>query len=319
MPINVTEVLQEFIRNLLSDRNFAAQYAEDPHGMLAAQGVTDHDLSAVDMPAAVQAACADPSVPQEARSAVQSGYGGGGPGAAAGHSQNVEQVIQHLNYVTYQTYEGDEYITNLIDNSVDVDVEGTVFGDVDVNAATGQGSQVIDGDNLGQANTGAGAVQAGGDASGVNTGVNTGVNAGGDVENAVVGDENQTAQVQGSAEGTVFNFGDGDVTNLDDTTIEDSTVGFGEGDVSNVSDNTLEEGSAIASGGGDARGSNVEVEDNDTTIVTETTVSDDDITVSDDDTSVEDSHDTVTAVQDNDTTVEDNDTAVSGGDTVAAQ
>ncbi|MGH3762432.1 hypothetical protein [Actinophytocola sp.] len=295
MPINVTEVIQEFIRNLLTDRNFAVQYAGDQHGMLAAQGVTDHDLSAVDMQAAVGAACADPSVPQEVRSAVQSGYsGGGGPGSAAGHTQSVEQVIQHLNYVTYQTYEGDDYITNLIDNSVDnsVDIEGNVFGDVDVNNASGDGSQIIDGDNLGQANTGDGAVLAGDDASGVNTGVNTGINAGGDVENAVVGDDNQTAQVQGSADGTVFNFGGGDV--------------------SNVSGNTLEEGSAIASGGGDASGTNIDVEDNDTNVITEVT----------------DSHDTVTAIQDNDNTVnedndivvvEDNDTAVSGDDTLAAQ
>ncbi len=32
MPINVTEVIQEFIRNLLTDRNFAVQYAQDPAG-----------------------------------------------------------------------------------------------------------------------------------------------------------------------------------------------------------------------------------------------------------------------------------------------
>ncbi len=172
--------------------------------MLAAQGVTDHDLSAVDMEGAVQAACADPSVTQDARSAVQGGYSsGGGPGSSAGHSQGIEQVVQHLNYVTYQTYEGDDYVTNLIDNSVDnsVDIEGNVFGDVDINNASGDGSQIIDGDNLGQANTGDGAVQAEGDASGVNTGVNTGVNAGGDAEDNVVGDDNETANVDGSADG----------------------------------------------------------------------------------------------------------------------
>ena len=286
MPINVTEVLQEFIRNLLTDRNFAVQYAQDPNGMLAAQGVTDHDLSAVDMPATVRAACADPSVSQETRGAVQGGYsGGGGPGGHSGGG--IEQVVQHLNYVTYATYEGDDYITNLIDNSVDI--TGTVLGDVDVNNASGDGAQIIDGDNLGQANTGDGAVLAGGDAEGVNTGTNTGVISGGDAEGNVVGDDNQVAQVEGSAEDTVFNFGDGDV--------------------SNVNDNTLAEGSAISTGG-DATATNVDVEDNDTNI------------------EVTDSHDTVTAIQDNDTTinedndiaiVEDNDTAVSGDDTVAAQ
>lgn len=259
MPINVTELLQEFIRNLLTNRSFAAQYADDPNGMLAAQGVTDHDLSAVDMQAAVRAACADPSVSPETRSAVQSGYNGGGGG---GHSPGIEQVVQHLNYITYQTYEGDDYITNIFDNSVDI--EGTVIGDVDVNNVSGDNNQIIDGD----------------------------------VENSVVGNDNQTAQVEGSADGSTFNFGDGDV--------------------SNVTGNTLEDGSVISTGEGDVDASNVEVEDNDTTVTTE--ISDDDITV--------DSHDTVTAIQDNDTTVnedndiavvEDNDTAISGDDTIAAQ
>ncbi|MPZ86291.1 MAG: hypothetical protein GEV28_40345 [Actinophytocola sp.] len=319
MPINVSEVLQEFVRNLMTDRDFAVQYAEDPNGMLAAQGVTDHDLSGVDVPGTVRDVCADPSVPQETRSALQ-GYSSGsgaGPASSAGHTQTVEQVVQHLNYVTYQTYEGDDYVTNLIDQSVDnsVDIDGPVFGDVDVNNASGDGSQIIDGDNFGQANTGDGAVQAGDDASGVNTGVNTGINAGGDVENAVVGDGNQTAQVDGDAEGSTFNFGDGDVTNLNDVDIEDSAVGFGEGDVTNVSDNTLDDGSAIAVGG-NASGSNTEIEDNDTTVTT--TVEDNDTTINDNDVSIQDNDTTVTAVQDNDTTVVDNDTIVSGDDTTLA-
>ncbi|HEY7595597.1 MAG TPA: hypothetical protein VH969_20765 [Actinophytocola sp.] len=288
MPINVTEVLQEFIRNLLTDRTFAAQYAQDPHGMLAAQGVTDHDLSAVDMQSAVQRACADPSVSQETRSAVQGGYsGGGGP---SGHSGGgIDQVVQHLNYVTYQTYEGDEYITNLVDNSVDI--TGNVFGDVDINNATGDGSQIIDGDNFGQANTGDGAVLAGDDASGVNTGVNTGINAGGDVEDSVVGDDNQTANVDGSADGSVLHFGDGDVNNTSNNDIEDSTVGTGSGDVTDV-----------------------DVEDNDTTV----TDSHDTVTaVQDNDTTVIEDNDTV---EDNDiSVVEDNDTVESGDDAVAAQ
>lgn len=288
MAINVTDVIQEFIRNLLTDRSFAAQYAQDPNGMLAAQGVTDHDLSAVDMNAAVRGACADPSVSPETRSAVQGGYSGGG--APASHSGGgIDNVVQHLNYVTYQTYEGDDYITNLIDNSVNV--TGTVFGDVDINNATGDGSQIIDGDNLGQANTGEGAVLAGGDASGVNTGVNTGVNAGGDVEDTVVGDGNQTANVDGSADGSVFNFGDGDVNN--------------------TSNNTVGDGSAIATGG-DA--TVIDVEDNDTTV----TDSHDTVTaIQDNDTTVVQDNDTI---EDNDITViEDNDTVESGDDTVAAQ
>jgi hypothetical protein len=287
MPINVTEVLQEFIRNLLTDRSFAAQYAEDPHGMLAAQGVTDHDLSRVDMPSAIRAACADPSVSQETRSSVQNSYSGGGPSGGGGHG--FDSVVQHLNYVTYQTYEGDEYITNMIDDSVDI--TGNVFGDV--NVADGDGAQVIDGDNLGQANTGDGAVLAGGDATGVNTGVNTGINAGGDVDDSVVGDHNQTANIDGDADGSVLNFGDGDVNN--------------------TSNNTLDDGSAIATGGGDA--TTVDIQDNDTTDSHDTvTAIQDNDTVIDNDTVVDDhstdSHD-IAVVEDNDT--------VDGDDTVAAQ
>jgi hypothetical protein len=312
MAINVGEELQSFIRNLMSDRSFAGHYAEDPHGMLAAQGVTDHDLSNVDVPGAVREVCADPSVPQETRSALQSYSGGGGPHAGAAHG--VEQVVQHLNYVTYQTYEGDDYITNLIDQSVDnsVNVGGSVFGDLDVNTVSGDGGQIIDGDNFGQANTGDGAVLAGDDAEGVNTGVNTGINAGGDVENAVVGDGNQTAQVGGDANGSAFGFGDGDVNNLPNADIDDSAVSFGDGDATNVSGNTLDDGSAIAVGG-NASGTNIE--DNDTTVTT--TVEDNDVTVNDNDVDIDNS----TTIEDNDTTVtavQDNDTIESGDDTTFA-
>lgn len=309
MSVNVGEEIKSFIHNLLTDRGFAAQYAEDPRGMLAAQGVTDHDLSDVDVPGAVQEVCADPSIAPETRSALQS-YTGGGSGPAhhtAGATQSVEQVVQHLNYVTYQTYEGDDYITNIIDqsvdNSVNVDVDGNVFGDVDVNAVTGEQGQIIDGPNFGQANTGDGAVQAGDDAEGVNTGVNTGINAGGNVENAVVGDNNETAQVSGSADGSAFGFGEGDVVNLPNADIEDSAVTFGGGAATNVSDNTVDDGSAIAVGGS-ASGTNIE--DNDTTVTT--TVEDNDTTVIDNDTTVSDNDTTVTAVQDNDTITSGDDT-----------
>lgn len=306
MTVNVTDSLKDFIRNIMSDRQFAGNYAEDPQGMLAAQGVTDYDLSAADMQAAVREVCADPSVPAEARTAVQNS----GPPPSSGASQSVDSVVQQLNTITYATYEGDDYITNLIDQSVDnsVDISGPVFGDV--NAVTGEQGQIIDGPNFGQANTGDGAVQAGRDAEGVNTGVNTGINAGGDVENAVVGDDNQTAQVSGDADGTVFNFGGGDVNNLGNADIDDSSLSFGEGDATTISDVTVDDGSAIAVGGS-ASGSNVE--DNDTTVVT--TVEDNDTTINDNDVSVQDND---TSVQDNDV-VQDNDTAVAGDDQLAVQ
>jgi hypothetical protein len=319
MTVNVTDSVKDFIRNIMSDRQFAGNYAEDPHGMLAAQGVTDHDLSSVDVPSLAREVAAEPSVPAEARTAVQNS---GPPPSSGGAAQSVDSVVQHLNHITYATYEGDDYITNLIDQSVDnsVDVSGPVFGDV--NAVTGEQGQIIDGPNFGQANTGDGAVQAGDDASGVNTGVNTGINAGGDVENAVVGDGNQSAQVSGDADGSVFNFGGGDVNNLGNADIDDSSLSFGEGDATTISDVTVDDGSAIAVGGGSASGKNVE--DNDTTVVTtvednDTTVNDNDTTINDNDITTSDNDTEVTTVSDDDTNVSDDDTAINDNDTTVTE
>ncbi len=66
--------------------------------------------------------------------------------------------MQHLNHVTYVAYEGDETITNIIDEStnidqsqnVNVDAEGDIFGDITVDShdsnvnATGDGSAAAD-------------------------------------------------------------------------------------------------------------------------------------------------------------------------------
>jgi hypothetical protein len=207
----------------------------------------------------------------------------------------VEQVMQHLNYVTYVSYPHNEYITQEITNidnstNVDVDVEGDNYGDIDleldvenanatgdgavagagsgdVNAATGDGSQVIDGDNYGTANTGDGAVVGNAISdSAVNTGTNSGVMAGGSVEDTVVGDGNQVANIGSGGEGSNVNFGSGDITDFGDAEIEGSSVAIG-GDATNVSDNTVEEGSALAVGG-DASGS---FSDDNSTMIDETT------------------------------------------------
>ncbi|HEX5597732.1 MAG TPA: hypothetical protein VFX61_17210 [Micromonosporaceae bacterium] len=309
MAVDVYTMLVQFVQNILTDRDAAVQYVQDPHGTLAAQGITDNDLSGCNVQQVVGEAIGSPDVPHETRTALQP-YSGGGPTPPhhpvqpppQSHHAPVENVVQHLNYVTYVTYEGDDYITQQlinidnsqhIDNSVnvDIDVDGNLHGgididttnvnalgdgsvanagDGDVNAATGAGAQIIDGDNHGQANTGDGAVQVGGNNQGaVNTGTNSGIIAGDDVEQAVVGDNNQTVQIDGSTDGTAINFGAGNVTNVNDTHVENGSVAVG-GDATNVSGNTLGDGSAIAAGG-DASGHN-----QDTT--TTTTITDIDTT-----------------------------------------
>lgn len=294
MAVDVYAQLKELIEGIFGSRDTALQFAGDPDGTLAAQGITDGDLSQVDMRQLVSECAAGADLPEGTRQALQS-YSSGGSAPSyqvaspppAGAPQGTHEVVQHLNYVTYATYEGDEQITQQlinyenydystnIDNSVEVEVDGDVHGDLEVettnvnatgdgavaagddveNAATGDGSQIIDGDNYGNANTGDGAVQAYGDIEApVNTGTFTGVqNDDGTVENAIVGDGNQAAQVSGNADNSTFNFGDGDVTNIGQSTVEESAIATGGGDANNVADNTLYEGAAAAAGG-DATG-----------------------------------------------------------------
>lgn len=292
MAIDAYAALKDFIMKLLGQHDTAAQYAQDPEGTLAAQGITDHDLSGVDIRQVVGECTSGLPLSDSARSALQN-YSSGGPAPSgypsvppppqSAHPQPAE-VVQHLNYITYAAYEGDEYITQQIinyqdystniDNSVQVDIDGDVRGDLDIdttnvtatgdgavaagddvaNAATGDGAQIIDGANYGSANTGDGAVVAGGDVDApVNTGVNTGILADGDVDDAVLGDGNQVANIDGGLDSSALNFGSGDVTNFGSAEFDNAAVAVG-GEASNVSDNYVEEGSALATGGGDATG-----------------------------------------------------------------
>jgi hypothetical protein len=308
--------IQQLVNRILDGgsegQQAALQYAEDPDGTLAEQGITDADLSGLDMRQLVADCAAGHDLPYSTQQSLQSyTSGGSGPSYPVSHppatSHSASEVVQHLNYVTYATYEGDEQITQQlisyedystnIDNSVDVDVDGDVDGDLDIdttnvnatgdgavaagddaegvatgdgavaagddieNAATGDGSQIIDGDNFGQANTGDGAVLVGDDLEApVNTGEFTGVQADGDVENTVVGDDNETAQVSGDADNSAFGFGNGATTSFGEAEFDDTAVSVGsDGDTTNVSDNELDEGAAL-SGTGDAEGSFEEVD-----------------------------------------------------------
>ncbi len=303
--VDVVQLITKLIQDIMGDREVAAQFAGDPMGVVAAQGITDHDLGGVDVYQLAGEVCSTGDVPEGARSAWQgyssspsgsyapSGSSGGytpAPSGPAPASNPVEHVVQQLQTVTYVTYQDDHSITqtivdnsvdNSIDNSVDLDVSGDVHGDIDldvdnanavgdgsvatsgedneVNAATGDQAQVIDGDNYGQANTGDGAVQVSGDNDGpIVTGSNTGIIADGDVENAVVGNDNEVTQVQVEGDDAVFGFGEGDVTRqeniITDSTLENSNVGNeqGDGDLDQDASQNLD----IDLGRGDPQGGN---------------------------------------------------------------
>lgn len=283
MSVDVSVAIRDFIAQILGNREAALQFVEDPHGELTARGITEGDLSNVDVNGLARDACGGPGIPANVQTAVQSATTVAHPPA---HS--VDQVVQQMQEVVSVAYEGDTIINNHIinnNNDTNIDVEGDFDGDIDVDnentnaseggvansgdgdvtAATGDRANAVGGDNQGNVNSGDGAVQADGDITApVNTGTNSGVIADGDVDDTVVGDDNNTANVDGDADDAVFNFGGGDVSQANDNTVTDGAVSSG-GDATNVSNNSASNGSAI-SGTGDARGS-----DDDTTTSNVTT------------------------------------------------
>jgi hypothetical protein len=359
--IDVYEAFKELIRKLLEgDEEVAELAASDPEGLLAAYGVTDVDLAGVDFRQAVADCYHDYDLPGGNKQALESYVAGvGGPAhyevreppSYSGGPQPVDHAVQHLQYVTYAAYEHNENITTeiinrqlFVDNSdnrsflvdnrteVSVDVAGDLDGDVNVAAtnatATGDGA-VAGGDDL-TAATGDGAVAGGRDVL-ANTGENSGLLADGDVRNAVIGEGNQTANLDidtsggaggsadafgGDASGTGgnasgcggedgfdqadgiggdasgpggnagatggsagggaggdvgpinFNFGGGDQAATTVGRDVDNSAVAGIGDADNVADNRVDDGSALATGRGDASGSQSIVEDsfNETTI-----------------------------------------------------
>jgi hypothetical protein len=179
--------------------------------------------------------------------------------------QVLEQInyFTTVTNVTHQSFE-DNDVTNIddrdttVDNSVNQDI--TAFGDVtqdfdndlvsgDGAVAAGDGSQVLTGD---------GAVQAGGnitDAT-IATG-DIGGSVTGDVSDSTVGDDNQV--IDDSTVGAA-SFGEGDATNVsagnanlgDGTIVDDvggdATLNQGDGDLTQIEGSTIEE-SAIGAGG----------------------------------------------------------------------
>jgi hypothetical protein len=273
MSVDVSVAIKEFIAQILGNRETALQFVEDPQGELTARGITEGDLSSVDVNGLARDACGGPGIPANVQTAVQSAT------TVAPHppAHSVDQVVQQMQEVVSVAYEGDTIINNHIiqnNNDTNIDVEGDFDGDIDVDnentnaseggvansgdgdvtAATGDRANAVGGDNRGNVNSGDGAVLADGDISApVNTGTNSGVIADGDVNDTVVGDHNNTANVDGDADEAVFNFGGGDVSQANDNAVTDGAVSSG-GDATNVSNNSASNGSAI-SGTGDAEGS----------------------------------------------------------------
>lgn len=279
MAVDVYQSLRDLINQILGDREAALQYAEDPEGTLAAQGITDSDLDGVDIRQLVGECAPGHPLPGNVQQSLQSYSGGGGapsgyqgpppPPAGGGHA-STQEVVQHLNYVTYQTYEGDEQITQQlinyednstnIDNSVDVDVDGDVHGDLDLETtnvnATGDGAVAAGQDAEGVA-TGDGAIAAGDDIrdSQLNTGDGA-VQAGEDINAPVNTGEFTGVQADGDVENTVV--GDDNQAAQVSGQADNSTFNFGDGDVTNFGDADFDD-SAVAVGGGDA----TNVSDND--------------------------------------------------------
>lgn len=209
MSIDVSELFRDFFSRVFSDREVAENFVADPEGVLAAEGITDADLSGVNVAQVAAVVAQESALPPETKDAVaQVASGGGGGGeqdsgdggpAADGGQPPLEQIVQTVTELVTVVHQDIDQSTSFfdqsttIDNSVDVDVDGANAsvvttgdgnvvntGEGDVNAATGDGSQAIGGDNDGQANTGDGAVLAGDDVENVNTGENSGVVGDGD-------------------------------------------------------------------------------------------------------------------------------------------
>jgi hypothetical protein len=342
MPVNVQQVIEQLIRDILGNEHTAAQFAADGPGFLASQGVTDADLSGVDVRQTVGDICADGSHPE-----LQS-YANGGSAPVHNYTPpastappTAESVVQHLTYVTQVAYNDNDTITQIIeDNSVitnidnSIDIDGDNFGDLDVdnanavgdgaNAANSDGGDInqqsgdgvlVDGDNEGNINQGDDAVQIDvGDinASGGNgTGGSADGGAGGAGGDGGFGDGGAggAGGAGGSASGGIGGAG-GPVT------LDFGQITTGDGNTVVGDDNTID-GSQVGNFGDGA--TNVDDSTIDDSAVGQGAFNQSDNTV-DDGGALSGTGDATGHFEDNDvtTTVEDNDT-INDNDTTTIQ
>jgi hypothetical protein len=284
MTFDVTQSVQQVFTDLLAgifgSEEQALSFINDPNGVLEDKGLTNQDLSSLNVQQAVVDACNYPGVPEYAKENLES-YSSDHYAAP----QTIQDVVQQVTQVTQVVYQDNDTVVNEIqENTTNVTVGDNFNGDIDVdnvNADDGAVANSGDGASVNAA-TGAGAVAN--QNSDVNapivTGPNSGVIADGDVGNAVTGTGN-TVGAQANNGSTIEDlaqgFGSGNVTQVTDSTVNDSAIGPNASNISdlddvafgpnstNVSDNTLEDGSGISTGG------DVTASDDDT--ITETNTS----------------------------------------------
>jgi hypothetical protein len=309
--------LFDTLLGIFTDDDTNTEFNQDPEGFLNQNGlgnVTSQDIQA-EMPRVLEAIQGNSGGATQGGAANFAGSGnvtlppppapsgGEGGGYEGGLSGAIESINHYTNVIntTNQQFE-DNDVTNIDDRDTTVDSSVnqniTAFGDVnqdfDNDVVSGDGA-VAAGDGS-QVNTGAGAVQAGDDIedSNVVTGSVTDSVLADDIDDSIIGDDNQAiidsnvgaatfgegdatnvsaqnanvgdgVQVVGSDD-TNVNTGEGDLITIDDSTVEESQLG-GEGNtlVSNDVDIDAQDGSAVAFGAGseaDAQQQNVNIEDN---------------------------------------------------------
>jgi hypothetical protein len=266
MAIEVTEVIKDLVQEILGNKHAATQFMKDPQGVLTAKGVTDADLSKVDVRQVVGDVCASGSVSPDTSSALQ-GYTSGESGPSSSGHQSVDHVVQQLSYVTNVAYHDDHSVTDvtdITDNSTNIDnslhVAGDNYGDINVDnanatgagavagsgdshvtAATGDHSQATGGNNSGQINTGDGAVQIGNEPGdhegGVLTRGLTGVDGLGGGIGPINTGVNTGVMAGGGVDHTIV--GDHNTQANVQAPVSDSVFNFGHGDVSNVAQSNL--------------------------------------------------------------------------------
>jgi hypothetical protein len=258
---SVQQVFTELLAGIFGSETQALSFIQDPYGELEDKGLTNQDLSSINVQQAVVDACNYPGVPEYAKQNLES-YSSDHYAAP----QTIQDVVQQVTQVTQVVYQDNDTIVNEIQqNNTNINVGDNFNGDIDVDNVNADDGGVANSGDGAQVNAATGAGAVANQNSDVNapivTGPNSGIIADGDVTNAVAGTGNTVGtQANNSSLGDVAQgFGSGPV--IQNSDIDDSAVGTNASNISdlddvafgpnstNVSDNTLDGGSGISTGG----------------------------------------------------------------------